>query len=347
MSRRVALAAAWTLAVALYAPAAEAACRYSKFAALKVNTDSGRPHMAGTVNGYPINVLIDSGAYGTGLTRSAAEGAKLSLSHTDDASFGVGGESQEYQASVQEFTVGEAKWGRMRMRVIWDMPHDAGTGAILGANVLFQNDVELLLKDNTIHLFRPQDCKDTYLGYWDKDAIVLKMLDNRSADDLRAMVTVEVNGKPLRALLDTGADVSVIDTKAAEEVGVVRPPEAKEQLFHGIGSRRIASWVGSFKTVAIGPQEIRNTKLTVMNLWGAARQDLGYWGGESLSHSPQMILGADFLTSHRVLFANSQRMVYFTHLGGPVFVAGTPATPNSAAPEAQAGRPDPTAPAKP
>lgn len=307
---------------------AQAACRYSKFAALKVDTDKASPRAEGTVNGQPIKILLDSGAEGTALTKAAAEKANLALSHTDDRSYGVGGDSQEYQASVQEFTMGEAKWGRMRMRVIWEMGSGAiDEGAILGANVLFQNDIELLLKDNTIHFFRPQDCQDTYLGYWDKDAIVLPMLDNRRADDLRAMVTVEVNGKPLRALLDTGATVSTIDQQAAAMVGVTKPAGTAETAVVGIGTRRQPSWVGTFQTVAIGPEEIRHAKLMVMDLWGGARNDLGYSASDHLTHAPQMILGADFLTSHRVLFANSQRRVYFTHVGGPVFKAGAKDVP--------------------
>jgi len=33
-----------------------------------------------------------------------------------------------------------------------------------------------------------------------------------------------------------------------------------------------------------------------------------------------MLLGADFLRAHRVLVSHSQRKMYFTHLGGPVFI---------------------------
>jgi len=32
-----------------------------------------------------------------------------------------------------------------------------------------------------------------------------------------------------------------------------------------------------------------------------------------------MLLGVDFLKAHRVLVAHSQRKIYFTYVGGPVF----------------------------
>jgi hypothetical protein len=42
-----------------------------------------------------------------------------------------------------------------------------------------------------------------------------------------------------------------------------------------------------------------------------------------------MLLGADFLRAHRVLVSHSQRKIYFTYLGGPMFA--TPRPPQSGA----------------
>ena len=60
---------------------------------------------------------------------------------------------------------------------------------------------------------------------------------------------------------------------------------------------------------------------------------------------PTMLLGADFLRAHRVLVAHSQRKMYFTYEGGPVFQPraaearrGTP--PESAKPADPAAKSD-------
>jgi hypothetical protein len=37
-----------------------------------------------------------------------------------------------------------------------------------------------------------------------------------------------------------------------------------------------------------------------------------------------MLLGADFLLAHRVLVAHSQRRIYFTYAGGPMFQSSRP-----------------------
>ena len=39
---------------------------------------------------------------------------------------------------------------------------------------------------------------------------------------------------------------------------------------------------------------------------------------------PEMLIGADFVRSHRIYVALGQRKVYFSYLGGPVFHQGTP-----------------------
>ena len=47
-----------------------------------------------------------------------------------------------------------------------------------------------------------------------------------------------------------------------------------------------------------------------------------------------MLLGADFLRAHRVLVAHSQRKLYFTYTGGPVFQpTQRPVPHNDARPE--------------
>ena len=335
-TRRLAQATLAAVALVVTMPA-DAKCRYSKFAALQLDTTQRSPLVEGVVNGEPIKVLLDTGSMITSLMRPMTERLKLPLSHTDGRSYGIGGDSEEYHASVKEFGFGPARWKNVRMSVTWEA-QDTGIDALVGANYLLQNDIELLLQDKLIHFFKPEDCKDTFLGYWDPDATVLPLIDLRSGN-LGAEVMIQVNGKPVRALIDTGAQSSFIDEKTAASLGVQKPADGSshERTAIGIGTREVATWVGRFDSVAIGAEVIQHTKLTVMDMWGAARRDLGYWGSESLDNAPQMILGADFLTSHRVLLAMSQRKVYLSYLGGPVFATGagkpaaTPAAPEKAA----------------
>jgi predicted aspartyl protease len=329
-ARQCLVAVAMLVAWWWHSHAEAAPCRFVKFATLPVDTQRGSPYIDGSVNGHPIKVLVDSGAAGTSLTRSIAERAELPLSHSGLVHVGVSGDSADYHARVKELTFGPVRWERVNLSVIWDLAKDMPFEALLGADFLFQNDIELLLAEKQIRFFRPEGCGKAHLAYWDANAAVVPMLPD-VPDDRRAVIQVLVNGHPVKALIDTGATVSSIDQAAAAKAGVGRPaataaPAAAAsagEVAIGIGKHEVPMWVGNFDEIDIGGEFIKNAKLRVMDMWGAARADTSNpRRAESMSEEAQMILGADFLASHRVLIAVSQRRVYLTHLGGRVFSVG-------------------------
>src|SRR5260370_11085201 len=134
------------------------------------------------------------------------------------------------------------------------------------------------------------------------------------------MLTVQINGEPVKALLDSGAALSLLDKADAARLGVTpeTPGVTATGSGFGMGKKGFDSWVGPFRSFTIGNETIRDTQIrfsdmsptysvTGSNLQARVR----VW------HS--MLLGADFLRSHRVLVAHSQRKIYFTYAGGPVF----------------------------
>jgi hypothetical protein len=74
--------------------------------------------------------------------------------------------------------------------------------------------------------------------------------------------------------------------------------------------------VARFDTVAIGNELIRDPKLRM--------QDYVADMARSRQEPPDLILGADFLKTHRVFVSRSQDKVYFSYTGGQVF-SGAPA----------------------
>jgi hypothetical protein len=79
------------------------------------------------------------------------------------------------------------------------------------------------------------------------------------------------------------------------------------------------AWIGMFKTIKIGDEEIQNTPLEI---------------GESISDAYDILIGADFFLSHHVYVANSQGKIYFTYSGGPPFRVPRP-QPATATPAAK------------
>ena len=89
----------------------------------------------------------------------------------------------------------------------------------------------------------------------------------------------------------------------------------------------MTTWVGRFDTFQIAGETIGHARLRVVHVpQGRNGQNF------------DMILGADFFRSHRVLAAYSQHKLYFSYLGGPVFqVVGPLNLPSDASGDAVAG----------
>jgi len=77
----------------------------------------------------------------------------------------------------------------------------------------------------------------------------------------------------------------------------------------GIGRGTYPTWIARFDTFAVGDELVKNAMLRI----GDTEMD------QAAGDPVEMLIGADFLLSHRVYVANSERKLYFTYLGGPVF----------------------------
>jgi hypothetical protein len=140
---------------------------------------------------------------------------------------------------------------------------------------------------------------------------------------MRTNITVLVNGQPVRALVDSGAPGTILDSAAARRLGVdPDDPQGQVGKSGGIGAHATSMSVATFDSIAIGPEIVRHARIQVGNLWQGLRDDVHQMSTERLiAQQPEMILGADFVRSHHLLFASSQRRLYFSYVGGEVFRA--------------------------
>jgi tetratricopeptide (TPR) repeat protein len=155
---------------------------------------------------------------------------------------------------------------------------------------------------------KADDCKKTVMAYWAKDGDVYSVIDIdwATAQSPHTTSTAWLNGAKMHVLFDTGAATSVLSVRAAERAGVKTdaPGVVKAGFSHGIGSRVIQTWIAPFDSFKIGDEEVKHTKLRIGEIGGV---------------EADMLIGADFFLSHRIYVASSQRKLYFTYNGGPVF----------------------------
>jgi predicted aspartyl protease len=302
-------AAALLLAGPAWAADDRPACAYVEAAQVPIHyTGPGLEiTIDGMINGTPALMLADTGASHTALTRTGTEKRGLALRMTREESVGIGGFSRLYTTRVDQFAAGPAKNGKGWMPVLGDTGNTPSFDALVGAPFLLQTDLEFALADKQLRFFRPSNCDDkSFLAYWDPNAIEIPFEYHRDSSP-NPHFTIEVNGKRLDAIIDSGAAVTTIDSQAAKRAGLKLDAPGVVRLgdLTGIGDMHIAHWSTIVDRISIGPETIRNAEIGVMETDGQLDVDV--------------LLGADFLRAHRVLFAMSQKKLYVSYLGGDVF----------------------------
>lgn len=310
MTLRTALAALTVLLPALAHAAGDAgSCRYVPVARLPIEYSDAthRAIVMGTVNGKSARMIIDTGAYQTFLFRAGAERLGLPLDTTGKYMSGAGGTSVTYVTRVDDFSVGIAHSGKAPVEVIGNSSKMDGD-ALVGADFLLQTDMELSLADKYLQFFRATGCGDTYLAYWDSKAMEIPFSGKEERSN-KPYVTVELNGVKLRAILDTGAPRNSVTRHAAERAGirVDGPGVRKGGKIGGIGDERVDTWLATFDSFRIGPESMEHVDLVIHDESSRGRGMV------------DVVLGVDFLRTHRILFAMSQDRLYMSYLGGDPF----------------------------
>jgi predicted aspartyl protease/tetratricopeptide (TPR) repeat protein len=295
-----------SLAFAIFARPAVAGCELGQLAQLAVTMKNGAPLIDARINGKDVKLILDSGAHWSTLTFATAQELQLDLSQMPVGIQirGVGGAAKARLSRVKEFTLATAPLKNVDFVIV----SSGGQAGLLGQNILSALDVEYDLPNGFVRLFKAKDCKEASLAYWAKDRG--SSMTRMYAEDGRRTYTtipVVVNGQRLRAMVDTGASVSLLTRKAAMRAGVPSsgPDVTAANSIMGVGGRTEQSWIARIDSFKIADEEVRNPRIRVADV------DMGF----------DMLLGADFLISHRMYVSNEYEKVYFTYEGGAIFDA--------------------------
>jgi len=124
------------------------------------------------------------------------------------------------------------------------------------------------------------------------------------------------------ARLDSGTQSSLLILSDASAAGIT--PETAGVVpvgkVGGLGRKSVTTWLGTFQSVSIGNEIVRDAALPFADLYkDATYTPRGSFIPRRAETLQPMLLGADFLRAHRVLVLHSQRKIYFTYAGGRVF----------------------------
>jgi tetratricopeptide (TPR) repeat protein/predicted aspartyl protease len=294
----------------LLAPRVQAAerCTLGRVAELPIAMAGTRPLITAKINNQEARFVLDSGAFYS--TISAATAAEFNLK-LKPAPFGlrlegIGGSATAQIATVKEFGIAGALVHNLEFLVGGS---EIGGAGLIGQNFLEHWDVEYDFAKGVVRLFKPEGCRKASLAYWLTPEQSVSEMDIEQVA-LAGMHTVGVgyvNGQKIRVMFDTGAYTSVLSLKAAARAGIkIDSPGVVEAGYSsGIGRGMVKSYIATASSFKIGDgEEIKNARLRI--------QDLGLVDTD-------MLLGSDFFVSHHIYVANSQRRLYLTYNGGPIF----------------------------
>ncbi len=306
----------------LYGPssfAAPAGCLLRGVGTIDVQTQNGALTVEAQVNGRPVHLVVDTGSELTLLFQRDAKALGLTVKSLEGVDFyGATGKESSGMANVKEFKLANLMQKNIEVAVVGGF-HSSDAQGLLGAYFLLQDDVEFDLAAKKIRFFKPENCNGSEVIYWGGTYSVTPMLG--PSNSRKIMVGVKVNGQRLTAQMDTGASTSILTTPAAERAGLKAtspgvvangPIEPSLQSFQ--------TYVGLFPSFSFGDETIKNARLKFSDIFSANTEThVGSIIPEKIAINPDMLLGADFFKAHRVYVAMSQRKVYVSYIGGPVF----------------------------
>jgi tetratricopeptide (TPR) repeat protein/predicted aspartyl protease len=294
----------------LLAPRAKAAdgCTLGRVAEIPISMAGTRPLITAKINDQEARFVLDSGMFYSMISVATAAEFNLKLKQ---APFGlriegIGGSVTAQLASVKDFGIAGALIHNIEFLVGGS---EVGGAGLLGQNFLQQWDVEYDFSKGVVRLFKLEGCRKNTLAYWRTPGQSYSVTDIESVTQARWHTIGEgyVNGQKIRVTFDTGAATSVLSLRAAARAGIRTDSPGVVEAGYGIGLGRgmVKTYIATASSFKIGDgEEIKNARLRI--------QDLDLVDAD-------MLLGSDFFVSHHIFVANSQRKLYLTYNGGPVF----------------------------
>jgi clan AA aspartic protease (TIGR02281 family) len=297
-------------------------CRFQKVVEWQVRSIGRHMAVDGAINGKKIGIVLDTGAYASLLFRASAKRIGLDLRESrGERAYGIGGETKVYTTIVDEFKLGDVAVRDLQLRVAGERDPGEGFDLLLGQDFLGAFDIEFDLAHDAVRLWQPKDCDGVSLAYWTTDVVAEAPIEALTQTRRQIAFTVKLNGKPVHAMLDSGASTSIVSKADAEAVGAAHAGATAGSS--GLGDKTVEAWVAKFASFAIGNEEIPDVEIRVADIYrGATYEGTGSRISRNVFETQPMLIGADFLRAHRTLVSHSQRRMYFTYAGGPVFETG-------------------------
>ena len=273
---------------------------------LPVKMVGGRAIATVGIDGTPVPLVVDSGAFFSFLTEAAASQLKLRIQPTPPGLevYGLAGKVRTHMTTVKHMQLAKGEIPDVDFVVGGNEPGGGAMG-LLGRNILSFTDTEYDLAHGMIRLVFPSDeCEHSNMAYWAGETPVseLDLLHEFHERTPEISADIQVNGHGVTAVFDTGAE-TVVSLRTAHRVGVKDSDMTPQGQSAGAGAGRMDAWNAPFDQVDLGGESVRHNRLEI----------------DDFDSSDEMLVGIDFFLSHHVYVSKKQWKMFFTYNGGPIF----------------------------
>ncbi len=264
--------------------------------ALPVTYIDGRmPVITVRIGGKELSMMVDSGSGLSAITVASwqALGGPPFRDLRGSYGIGVGGVVQLNTGLLEDVDTGHAIAKDQAFMVsdlsVMTLRGKKLADGVLGYDFLDNFDIAFDLPDNRISLYFIQHC-DSPVAPWagDFDAETLNI--NRTS--LNETIPYEIDDQRLQGMIDSGAYSTLVSQAALDHAGL--KPVASLNLAKtgfGVGNLPFSYQIEQFASAAIGAEQFGDVWLRV--------------GGRSLADLADVIVGEDYLWTHRVFISNS------------------------------------------
>jgi hypothetical protein len=275
------------------------ACQLTPRTTAPLVMQDGVPTLCLMVNGQPARFVLDTGAGRTVVSPDAVRRLGIPLDPWVGTTLeGVGGLQRHQNAVPQSIDLNgvplrQAHLGGAFSLAVATLPVSAPVDGLLGRDLLDSFDLDIDLPRLRLTLYTVWGCTGAFLPWSERYRGATAISGYRDA----LVFFSFLDAHPLRTIVDTGAAASLLTASGAVRAGfqtVARDPYAR---LLGVGPRRVAARLHQFDTLSVAGVISPAPRLLVTDLLLAPLVDL--------------VLGDEWLLSHRVWLSFATRQVFF------------------------------------
>jgi predicted aspartyl protease len=276
-------------------------CKLVPVAQLPMRLDAGHVVIPAAANGKDLTLGIDTGGYGTSLTKEGIARLGLPYAARLGAIIPAGGGAwvSEGDVHLDELRIGDLALDHIYLPEMEVLPT---TDGLIGPDILARYDVEFDYAGKSVRLFKPHPCADHAVSW--TDAYIVLPFTLTANGHVRVHVTLD--GQDTDAILDTGAPISVLSTRDAQALFGLTTDSAKVEAAGPVsgpawGGGPVHAYAATFKTLTIGGVTIPNPRMELIE----GRNFLG-------KDFATLVLGNDVLSHFHLTIAYRQQKLYLS-----------------------------------